>query len=67
MSFKSPANGVLDPELDGGHQLVGLDLLVGDFPLLVDAPVADLPLLVPGLGDALDVLAGSSYRVKKVR
>ena len=34
----------LDAELYGAHESVGLDLLVGHQPGLVDPPVADLPV-----------------------
>ena len=38
-----PPDAGLDAELDGAHQLVGLDLLVGHLPRLgVDPTVADL-------------------------
>ena len=36
----------LDAKLYGSHEGVGLDLLVGDQPILVDPPVADLPVAI---------------------
>ena len=36
----------LDTKLNGSHEGVGLDLLVRDQPILVDSPVADLPVTI---------------------
>ena len=42
--FGESTYSCLDAKLDGSHEGVGLDLLVGDHPSLVDPPVADLPV-----------------------
>ena len=36
----------MDAKLDGSHEGVGLDLLVRDQTILVDSPVADLPISI---------------------